>query len=204
VLLTPNILKISLDADSQIEAKMLKKIKFIKCEIVDEQESEYDLLICNKLSKKFKILLAINNRKPILSSKWLEDSIANKTKMPYDKYYTKDKDFEKRFNFDLYKTLNETPYAVYMEEINFYVSDHVPNKDEIEELIESAGGIVLETYKNFKKKKERLIIIADKNNDKEFIKLLKGKGNFSIYNVDLIINSVITQELELEKVKYKM
>ena len=124
--------------------------------------------------------------------------------MPYDKYYTRDKEFEKKFNLDLLKILNETPYATYMEEFYFYVSDHVPNKDEIEELIESAGGDVCESYKKFKKKIENLIIIADKINDREFVQKLKAKRNYKIYIVDLIINSVVVQELEIDKVKYKI
>lgn len=195
--------KIALEQYDGLDSKLKKDLKSIKCELVDHDDLDYDVLLCNKLTKNFKILYTINSRKPILSTKWLQDSITNKKTMAYDKYYLKDKEFEKKFNFSLSDILSSTPFAEYMEEYSFYVTENVnPQKIEIEDLIESANGEVIQNYKN-KKNKNNLIIIADKNADRDLIKNLKTK-NYKIYNIDLILDSVLSQELDLNKNKYKI
>lgn len=92
--------------------------------------------------------------------------------------------------------MKQEPFP-YLQGINFYLSDHLPNKDEVEELIESSGGIILEEYK----KKDKPVIICDKTHDRDLIKSLKAK--WLIYNVDFILDSVFEQELDLDKVKAK-
>jgi hypothetical protein len=139
--------------------------------------------------------------------KWLEDSIDMKKVQPYDQYYLKDKEYEKKYHFDLRSLLKETPFAEHLEGNQFCILDHVYNIDDLEELIESAHGVIISSYKNLKRKedKENLIIIADKNNDREEIKNLKNsKYNYQIYNPDLILDSVYTQNLDLDKSKYKL
>lgn len=121
--------------------------------------------------------------------------------MPHDKYYLKDKDFERKHNFSLADIFNIEHTSNYLEEYKFYVSEHVsPSKDEIDELIESANGTLQD---NYKKNKDSLIVICDKVYDRDLIKTLKSKG-VKVYNVDLILDSVFQQELELHKNKYKL
>jgi tRNA uridine 5-carbamoylmethylation protein Kti12 len=116
--------------------------------------------------------------------------------LPYDKYYIKDKEFEKKNNFSLVDLIKKE--KDYLDGYKFYISDHVfPIKDEIEELIESAKGKCVE------KALKDCIVIMDKNNDRDQIKTLKSK-NFKIYTVDLVLESVFEQSLDLNKAKYKL
>jgi hypothetical protein len=187
--------------DYTIDSKTKKKLKSINCE-VELSQHDWDLLISEKLSKNTKILMAINNRKPILTPNWLFDSLEKKKLMPYDTYFIKDKDYEKKYNFDFGSLMKEAPYASYMEGYSFYVTEGVFNKDDIEEIIHSAGGEIFQSYKG-KKNRDNFFIIADKTQDKEEIKLLKPTGAYQLYSSDFITESVYTQSLEMKN-KYKL
>jgi hypothetical protein len=187
--------------DYTIDSKTKKKLKSINCE-VELSQHDWDVLISEKLSKNTKILMAINNRKPILTPNWLFDSLEKKKLMPYDSYFIKDKDYEKKYNFDFGSLMKEAPYASYMEGFSFYVTEGVFNKDDIEEIINSAGGEIFQSYKG-KKSRDKFFIIADKIQDKEEIKLLKPTGAYQLYSSDFITESVYTQSLEMKN-KYKL
>jgi hypothetical protein len=88
----------------------------------------------------------------------------------------------------------------YLQDYNFFLSEVLePTKDEIEEIIESAGGKIVEKVL----KKDNPVIICHKSFDREAIKNYKAKS-FKVYNVDLILESVFKQELDLDKTKYKI
>jgi hypothetical protein len=123
--------------------------------------------------------------------------------MPYDKYLVKDKDFEKKYDFTYLDIYNKRRKMEYLAQFKFYVSDHTtPYKDDMEELIKSAGGIVVEHYNNTRNKDD-LILILDKQHDRELTKTLKQKG-FRVFSTDLVLESVFSQELELNKTKFKL
>lgn len=140
--------------------------------------------------------MILTKRVPILTYKWLEDSLAKNKILPNNKYIVYDPEFEKKFKFSLKDSMNEESVP-YLDGLNFSLSDRLPEIDELEELIESTGGTLVSGYK----KKDDPVIICDKDRDKDLIKTLKNK--WTIYNIDLILDSVFDQNLDLDKVKAK-
>jgi hypothetical protein len=183
--------------DKQIE----KSIKNSNCELADFEEA--DVFLCNKLSLNLKLLIAVNMHKPILSVKWLEDSIKSKQIKKYDDYYVKDKEFERKYNFKLSKLMTDKPYAQYLQDYSFYVTDQVYGKDDIVEIIQEAEGRVIDRLNKLKREDVKSIIIADKDQNREDIKNWKIKG-YQVYNSNLILDGVYTQTIDLNKIKYKL
>lgn len=64
-----------------------------------------NVLICDKISRTFKFLYAISKGIPIVSSHWLDVSEKYGKFEPAENYLVVDKNVEKRFNFNLKKSL---------------------------------------------------------------------------------------------------
>lgn len=64
-----------------------------------------NVLICDKISRTFKFLYAISKGIPIVSSHWLDVSAEQNEFQSLDNYLVIDKNVEKRFNFNLRKSL---------------------------------------------------------------------------------------------------
>ena len=184
-------------------------------------ENDQPYFACNYI-----LLYAINKKIPVLTIKWLRDSNSAHEFLPFDNYIFYNKNIEAKYKFSFKKAY--TRYAKkecnYLKDYKFYVSKNIENYEQINYIIQSAKGTVLNQLPNVADKNIFLIMkknIADaifinkrdkyksnNNNNssssskEESSNIIKSNNynniiNHNIIDCDDIVNSVLKGYLDI-------
>lgn len=172
-------------------------LKSIGIKIVEDKEQPIDFLVLKSFKRTIRFLLAINRGCSVLSKKWLDDCIEQKTILDQTPYTFKDKESEKKFGFKLQDSLQmaKTKKEGVFAGFSFWMPRNIqPSYEEIKLLILSGGGAIL-MKRPFVEEENSFILMPLE--DKEQIQKLKLKS-FKIYSTEMIFMAILRQKINFE------
>ena len=176
----------------KIPKSLLKESKNIGLKIV-QPEKNFEIFVANKFSKNFTCLKAFNIGAKILNFSWLEKSILKEEILDFKDFITIDTEFERKNNFSYQNSKNTS----LLNNKKFWISNMESSKVDLENLIQSMGGVILN-----KKPNKDCFIIVSKDRDKRLISTLR-KNKEEFYEPELIYHASLNKRLNLNLFKLK-
>jgi hypothetical protein len=132
----------------------------------------------------------------ILSPTWIEAIIKENRYIPYDKYYLEDTNAETRYGFQLRESVKLAKQGRIFENYKFFCTkDTSPPYDDIKDIIEAAGGKLIEKL-NMNKPGKDIICIVGQIHKTEYEDLFK-KG-VPIVSEEFILSGISKQKLDFD------
>lgn len=161
-------------------------------------------LITDKVRRTIKFLCALSTGKYIMNTKWLTQCAKKKEIVPESKFLLSDKPSEKKWGFNLQKSIKESTLLQTNNKLLFdsYIfhptSSVVPPQNELEEILIANGGKLLPQLPNklSPEVKEKLIIIGNMTDFSEIKKLIKEHNlkQSSIQSNECILSSILKMD----------
>ncbi|XP_014661452.1 PREDICTED: mediator of DNA damage checkpoint protein 1-like isoform X2 [Priapulus caudatus] len=126
-----------------VVARLEKVVKHLGGEVVDTI-NDCTHLVTDKVRRTSKFLCQAARGRPIVNRKWLENSNSAGMFLDHTPHLVKDSQAEKKFKFNLARTLSAAADRGLFTGYNIHVTPGVvPTPDQMGEIIECAGGIYL-------------------------------------------------------------
>lgn len=139
--------------------------------------------------------MAICKGKFILESGWLDECIKKESYLDFEDFIFKDQTLENIYKFNLRESIlnARTNHVGFLYNKTFWITTSNVLKNDFEEIIISAGGLV---NRGLKPKEEDIILV--KNEGKDVLVYLKENyGN--IYSNELLLVGCLRQKLDQEE-----
>ncbi|XP_047508103.1 uncharacterized protein LOC125051656 [Pieris napi] len=146
-----------------------------------------------QIKRTFKLLCAVGLGKPVVGRQWVQACIDNNVLVEPWYYLIQDEVSEKRFNFNLKRTLNSRRNFLK----GLYISatpSVMPNAQEMKLIVECSGGKWKEALEAPKSK----WLVVSTPVDKALWPAIKKKGGIIVSN-ELVLDGVLKQKLEIEQ-----
>jgi hypothetical protein len=176
-----------------------KKLKNLGLVLVDSLESNFNVLVVdNTFRRTVKVLLAISKGAMVVTRNWVDAILSNNTVVEPVAYILRDPSSEKRFNFNLTKSLSISNKLgnSFLKGLKFWFPKYVrPNYRELEILVTAAGGRVVMSKP--RSTEDEVIVLLDKYDEKNVQKL--NEVGLKTYQVELLLSGCLRQKLEFNK-----
>ena len=128
--------------------------------ILAKQVSQTTHLVVDKIERTAKLLKCISTCEHIVHVKWLIDSKLEGTFKDPNDYQVKDERFEKHYGCCLRESLERARERKFLfAGIMFYLSPSVrPSYNDLEEMIRSAGGVVVRDMPSLQQLNEKYLL----------------------------------------------
>ncbi|CAF0802390.1 unnamed protein product [Adineta steineri] len=164
-------------------------------EIMDES-CQVDALVVDRIRRTKKFFMCLARGALILSPAWIEIMIKENRYIPYEKYFLKDTNAETRYGFELRESVRLAKQGPIFENRKFFCTkDTSPPYDDLKDIIEAAGGKLVEKINMNKPGKDIICIVAQVHkNDYEDL----FKKNVSIVSEEFILSGISKQKLDFD------
>ncbi|XP_008179404.1 probable serine/threonine-protein kinase DDB_G0282963 isoform X2 [Acyrthosiphon pisum] len=163
--------------------------------MVTDDITQCTVLVTDKIRCTMKILSAIAKGCPIVNANWLKHSYTVKMFQDVDDFIIADKDAERKYNFQLKKSLAKAKTKRLLDGYNVLVTPSVkPSPQEMKVIITCAGGNFVLNWTTTQYTKE-LIVTCDK--DRTRWKPAWDNDLAKIIDSDTLVMSIIRQQLTI-------
>lgn len=171
---------------------VLRKLGF---EIMDET-SPVDALVVDRIRRTKKFFMCLARGAHILSPTWIEAMIKENRYIHYEKYYLEDSTAGTRYGFQLRESVRLAKQGPIFQNRKFFCTkDTAPPYDDLKDIIEAAGGKLIEKMNMTKPSKEIVCIVAQVHKN-EYEDLFK-KG-LAIVSEEFILSGISKQKLDFD------
>ncbi|KAG7302283.1 hypothetical protein JYU34_013778 [Plutella xylostella] len=147
------------------------------------------VLVTLQVKRTFKLLCVVGLGKPIVGPAWVQACVDSNTIVDPWQHILRDEAAEKRFHFDLHRTL--TGPRAFLRGCSVSATPGVlPSAPEMKLIVESSGGTWKEGGKNW--------LCVSHPNDKALWPSLKRRGA-TLVSTELILGGVLRQKLDIEQ-----
>lgn len=155
--------------------------------------TDADVLVMDKGNRTLKFLIAIAKGIPIVTSNWLQSFNSTKTVPRGITHFFRDRDFEKRHKFSLFKSLELARSQKVFEGYDFVTTPSIlPRPSEIKQIIECAGGKVYDEPPS-PKNDQKIYVISSMDDKKYWHKYRRCNSNVRVTNSEGVMASVMRQ-----------
>ncbi|XP_031631860.1 uncharacterized protein LOC116346097 [Contarinia nasturtii] len=154
------------------------------------------VLICDRVGRTFKFLYAMSKGIPIVSSRWLDVSAKNGEFEPTNSYLLVDKNSEKRYQFNLKKSLEIARHTPLFKNYHIFATHNVqPTKEEIAEIVECCGGKFADNPDKKRKPNTVAVLISNKKDSKMWNAYRKAHPDVQIVSSEGFMQSILKQKI---------
>lgn len=165
----------------------------LEFEIMDES-CRVDALVVDRIRRTKKFFMCLARGAHILAPSWIEAMIKEKSYVPYDKHYLEDTAAETRYGFQLRESVRLAKQKPIFQNYRFFCTkDTSPPYDDLKDIIEAAGGKMVEKVNTSRPGKDLICIVAQ-NHKNEYEDLHK-KG-VPIVSEEFALSGVSKQKLD--------
>ncbi|CAF1392442.1 unnamed protein product [Rotaria sordida] len=171
---------------------ILRKIGF---EIMDES-CQVDALVVDRIRRTKKFFMCLARGAHILSPLWIETMIKENRYIPYDKYYLEDTNAETRYGFNLRESVRLAKQGPIFENYKFFCTKNTsPPYDDLKDIIEAAGGKLIDKINMNKPGKDIICVVAQiyKNEYEDLF-----KKSVPIVSEEFILSGISKQKLDFD------
>ncbi|KAK7793145.1 hypothetical protein R5R35_011020 [Gryllus longicercus] len=170
-------------------------IKKLGGKVVQEPE-ECTILITDKIRRTFKFLCIMGHGKPIVTPDWIKQSHLSGSFLDPWNFIVKDKEAEKKFKFQLQKSLKEASAKKLLDGYSVFATPSVkPPPTEMKGIVENCGGQFLTKDPSPGKWPEKSFIISAVD-DKKLCSKFK-KSSVPIVSVEILLTGILQQKLNI-------
>jgi hypothetical protein len=161
-----------------------------------DESCQVDALVVDRIRRTKKFFMCLARGALILSPAWIEIMIKENRYIPYDKYYLEDTNAETRYGFQLRESVHLAKQGPIFQNYNFFCTkDTSPPYDDLKDIIEAAGGILIEKI-NMNKPGKDLICVVGQIHKNEYEDLFKK--NIPIVSEEFILSGISKQKLDFD------
>jgi len=161
-----------------------------------DETSPVDALVVDRIRRTKKFFMCLARGAHILSPAWIEAMIKENRYIPYEKYYLEDNNAETRYGFQLRESVRLAKQGpIFKNQKFFCTKDTSPPYDDLKDIIEAAGGNLIEKI-NMTKPGKDIICIVGQIHKNEYEDLFK-KG-LKIVNEEFILSGISKQKLDFD------
>ena len=164
-------------------------------EIMDES-CHVDALVVDRIRRTKKFFMCLARGAHILSPSWIETMIKDKTYVSYAKFYLEDTNAETRYGFQLRESVRLAKQKPIFANYKFFCTKETsPPYEDLKDIIEAAGGNLIEKI-NMNKPGKDLICIVGQNHKSEYEDLFR-KG-VPILSEEFVLSGISKQKLDFD------
>jgi len=161
-----------------------------------DESCKVDALVVDRIRRTKKFFMCLARGALILSPAWIDTIIKENRYIPYEKYYLEDTNAETRYGFQLRESVRLAKQGPIFENQKFFCTkDTSPPYDDLKDIIEAAGGKLIDKINMTKPGKDIICIVAQIHKT-EFEDLFK-KG-ISIVSEEFILSGISKQKLDFD------
>ncbi|CAF4971326.1 unnamed protein product, partial [Rotaria sp. Silwood1] len=187
--------RIALSSHLNFDQNYIDTLRKLGFEIMDES-CQVDALVVDRIRRTKKFFMCLARGAHILSPQWIETMIKENHYIPYDKYYLEDKNAETRYGFQLRESVRLAKQGLIFKNYKFFCTkDTSPPYDDLKDIIEAAGGKLIEKLNINKPGKDIICIVAQihKNQYEDLF-----KKDIPIVSEEFILSGISKQKLDFD------
>jgi len=161
-----------------------------------DESCKVDALVVDRIRRTKKFFMCLARGALILSPAWIDTIIKENRYIPYEKYYLEDTNAETRYGFQLRESVHLAKQGPIFQNYKFFCTkDTSPPYDDLKDIIEAAGGILIEKI-NMNKPGKDLICVVGQIHKNEYEDLFKK--NIPIVSEEFILSGISKQKLDFD------
>jgi len=161
-----------------------------------DESCQVDALVVDRIRRTKKFFMCLARGAHILSPAWIDAMIKENRYIPYEKYYLEDTNAETRYGFQLRESVRLAKQGpIFKNQKFFCTKDTSPPYDDLKDIIEAAGGKLVDKV-NMTKPGKDIICIVGQIHKNEYEDLFK-KG-LKIVNEEFILSGISKQKLDFD------
>ncbi|CAL4121208.1 unnamed protein product, partial [Meganyctiphanes norvegica] len=163
-----------------------------------ENAQECTVLVADGIKRTVKLMAVLGRGRPIVSSEWLNASkLARNFTDPWS-YLVVHKEAEKKWNFQLKKTLKSASSNPLFEGYSLYVTKSVkPPPDQMKEIILCSGGEFLESAP--KSAHDKVLVVSCEDDKRQWGTF--KKKNIPIVSFEFVLTGLLRHKILIEEYK---
>ncbi|CAF1197828.1 unnamed protein product [Adineta ricciae] len=187
--------RIALSSHLNFDQNHFEALRKLDFEIMDES-CQVDALVVDRIRRTKKFFMCLARGALILSPSWIEAMVKENQYIPYEKYFLEDTNAETRYGFQLRESVRRAKQGPIFQNHKFFCTkDTSPPYDDLKDIIEAAGGKLLEKINMNKPSKDIICIVAQVHKN-EYEDLFR-KG-ISIVSEEFILSGISKQKLDFD------
>ncbi len=169
--------------------------------MAEDDDDDFDVLVMDGFIRTYKLLYAISKGIPVVKKSWLAESEFNKKVVDVD-FHWLEYPGDKWVIREAVKKVKAGEQI--LEGMDFFIATgnenlHIP-LEKLERLIYNCGGSVILFSANIKTKNV-LVLLERNSKDESEIKKAKSVNKEKVYDVELVLEGILMQNLDFEKHK---
>lgn len=161
-----------------------------------DESCHVDALVVDRIRRTKKFFMCLARGALILSPSWIEAMVKQNQYIPYEKYFLEDTNAETRYGFQLRESVRRAKQGPIFQNHKFFCTkDTSPPYDDLKDIIEAAGGKLLEKINMNKPSKDIICVVAQVHKN-EYEDLFR-KG-ISIVSEEFILSGISKQKLDFD------
>ncbi|ESO05728.1 hypothetical protein HELRODRAFT_191367 [Helobdella robusta] len=150
-------------------------------------------LVAPKILRTVKFLTCVSHASYVVTSQWLENSIAASQFLDPCSFLLKDEEVEQKLNFDFQKNIKHRSSGKLFQGLQMYMTPNIsPPVSFLRELVKCHGGQVITHPPDAVHPAPSLIIITCEKD----VHLLADALKTNLYNSEFLINAIIKQQVD--------
>ncbi|CAF4679914.1 unnamed protein product, partial [Rotaria sp. Silwood2] len=188
-------IRIALSSHLNFDQNHIDTLGKLGFEIMDES-CQVDALVVDRIRRTKKFFMCLARGAHILSPQWIELMIKENRYIQYDKYYLEDKNAETRYGFQLRESVRLAKQGLIFENYKFFCTkDTSPPYEDLKDIIQAAGGKLIEKI-NINKPGKDIICIVAQTHKNQYEDLFKK--NIPILSEEFILSGISKQKLDFD------
>ncbi|CAF0744516.1 unnamed protein product [Didymodactylos carnosus] len=186
------LFKYALRNFNQQQLDLLKKLGF---DIIDES-CQVDVLVVDRIRRTKKFFMCLGRGAHIVSPTWIYAMLRDEKYYPIDKFYLNDQQAEQRYGFNLKESVRLAKQRpIFAGYKIFCTKDTSPPFEDLKDIIEAAGGKLVDKISMHRPAKDLICIVAQKHKQ-EYANL--NKRNIPIVSEEFALSGISKQRLDFD------
>ena len=161
-----------------------------------DESSPVDALVVDRIRRTKKFFMCLARGAHILAPTWIVTMVKENRYISYEKFYLEDTNAETRYGFQLRESVRLAKQGPIFQNRKFFCTkDTSPPYDDLKDIIEAAGGKLIDKL-NMSKPAKDIICIVGQTHKNEYEDLFK-KG-LAIVSEEFILSGISKQKLDFD------
>ncbi|CAF1200459.1 unnamed protein product [Didymodactylos carnosus] len=187
--------RIALSSHLNFDQRQLDLLKKLGFDIIDES-CQVDVLVVDRIRRTKKFFMCLGRGAHIVSPTWIDTMLRDEKYYPIDKFYLNDQQAEQRYGFNLKESVRLAKQRpIFGGYKIFCTKDTSPPYEDLKDIIEAAGGKLIDKVNMLRPAKDLICIVAQKHKQ-EYESL--HKRNVPIVSEEFALSGISKQRLDFD------